>query len=1244
MPHEPGHPQIVVDPEPAPTPVTTESKVRVLKRLGWTPPEEADAFSEAFNPIQVGAVRALGKLPSVEKKADADFSRMFAGVHDEKQIRPLMQMLDVLEATRWLVQADAANNAFNKGFSADLARQMRMTPGKREILRLFRAREMTPEVSRRLLDKLKSTEDADFDKDRSALFGINLLSAADALGNALQVAGLRDEDDPRLSGDLAREAQERGLLGNFAVAGSGFLGMTPYVRLLGAAAAGLPTAARAAALRSAQGLRGRPNMKFLQAGLIRGARAAGHSQKAAEMLSGGVALGIFSASQGGDFGEGFAFGFLTPPVAKHLSDALVKLEFRGMGLPLGAQAALGEGIAFAGVGAGIHGFDFDTAMVDALVGMAVGGATGKQGLILRRAHEAHRKFNEAKTEFERLLHSSNVRDAMKELKETGGVEKAQAVERALEPPVTFGKAFRETTPSKPSEPATPKPSDPSMPFDPVSIKNKATNARRVEDGLGEFAGPIRRAWPKVMDEALAEAAAHRERPRQLVEELSAKPRALSDTEGALIAIRLVQLRKARNKEHDAGVAAEARGDKGAAADAAARASEINDQYQMADRASVLGGRIAARGLAFRNALVDEDFTLLSMETKLRAEHGFRPLTEAESSQVRDLHKRLEKATRERDAFAEQVAELRLQAPKGLSSRKRPNTESAEFGAKNRLVTREAKDEAVANIRAKLGSRGRLTAGLDPTIAAEAAKVGTFLVEAGLRRFGDFSREMVSLLGEKIRPHLRSIWRESQEAAKGVLREETNLKALKTRRRNIRDRLRRDIEAGEFVPRGKKRTKEDREAIRLGAEVEIAKQAFNDMVIKARLKNRTTAEKVFEGLLVEAPNLAKAVITSFDLSAVLRQGGFVTLGNPKLARDAFVASMRALRSEAGQAREEFRIKNDPNFAFATKIGGLEITESGPNANMLKAEEDFASRNAAKIPGVGASQRAFVTFLNALRMDTFNLLASKLSKTGQPTPNEARLLANYVNVATGRGVIGVGGKRLQGLESVFWAPRLVASRVNILTAQPLLTGILPTKGRIPFRGTLKARRLVAQEYAKFAIGIAAVYKLAEFAGAEIEWDGRSSDFGKIKWPGMETRLDPLTGFAQVLVLEERLTRGAVKSTRSGRIKPTSGPGKSPFTPSPFGLIGGFARTKFNPTAGAAADIIDKKNVVGQPTTFKSVALSLTTPLILRDIAEALEDQGVPRTSALTILAMLGMGMNTYEQNEEKGSRALAFPKRK
>lgn len=72
----------------------------------------------------------------------------------------------------------------------------------------------------------------------------------------------------------------------------------------------------------------------------------------------------------------------------------------------------------------------------------------------------------------------------------------------------------------------------------------------------------------------------------------------------------------------------------------------------------------------------------------------------------------------------------------------------EYGAQNKLVTTEQYEELKRRMREKLG---QLNAGFDPEILSIGAQMAAYHVEAGARRFADFSRRMIADLGDVIRP-------------------------------------------------------------------------------------------------------------------------------------------------------------------------------------------------------------------------------------------------------------------------------------------------------------------------------------------------------------------------------------------------------------------------------------------------------------------------------------------------------------
>jgi hypothetical protein len=78
--------------------------------------------------------------------------------------------------------------------------------------------------------------------------------------------------------------------------------------------------------------------------------------------------------------------------------------------------------------------------------------------------------------------------------------------------------------------------------------------------------------------------------------------------------------------------------------------------------------------------------------------------------------------------------------------------------KKRVVSEKARDKAKANIKEKLKG---LKAGVDPTLLKEYAVIGAFHLESGLRKFGEWSKQMISEFGTEIKPLLKKIWKQSK---------------------------------------------------------------------------------------------------------------------------------------------------------------------------------------------------------------------------------------------------------------------------------------------------------------------------------------------------------------------------------------------------------------------------------------------------------------------------------------------------
>lgn len=520
-----------------------------------------------------------------------------------------------------------------------------------------------------------------------------------------------------------------------------------------------------------------------------------------------------------------------------------------------------------------------------------------------------------------------------------------------------------------------------------------------------------------------------------------------------------------------------------------------------------------------------------------------------------------------------------------------------------------------------------------------------------------SEEVVRL--KAVRDDLRKQLKAIEEAKNPPLSPEEKYQQQrgKSLQRQLEDIYKR-IENNDY----EKRTRPDRDLSVANQKAQYklyqAKNLFLRHQFELSLKNRTPLAKIF-GAVGQTLNLARAVMTSFDLSATLRQGGFIALGHPVRAIKALMTSLSAARGEEYAFRAQREIEQRPNF-FQYKKAGLHLG-LGPGHELNNTEEQFMSRwiegslpgsykrlkqspsikNAAKflkdipLAPVRGSERAFKSFLNKLRADSFDAMIGGLAKNGkEPTKEEAKAIANYINVATGRGHVGSNKKVITGLNGVFFAPRLVASRFNLLAGQPM------------YGGTARTKAMVAGEYARFLMGVGAVYALGAAAHAAfykddnkhpfIEVDPRSANFGKMQF-GENTFIDPLAGLAQVSTFVGREALGQTKTTK-GKInplrqdyKPLDKSGKGPVGIQSTGgdVLFRFARTKLAPIPGAVVNFLVGKDITGQKFSGTTEAADLTTPMSLQNIYYLMKEHGVPAGTAMTLADLLGMSVQ-YRQN--------------
>jgi hypothetical protein len=359
--------------------------------------------------------------------------------------------------------------------------------------------------------------------------------------------------------------------------------------------------------------------------------------------------------------------------------------------------------------------------------------------------------------------------------------------------------------------------------------------------------------------------------------------------------------------------------------------------------------------------------------------------------------------------------------------------------------------------------------------------------------------------------------------------------------------------------------------------------------------------------VEAANLPRAVLSSYDLSAPFRQGALLGPGHPKEFIAAFKPMIKALTRERNATASYEGIVNHPVYRQFAEPAGLYIAPIG-SAEMAAREEAFMSKWAGKIPGVKQSQQAFVTFLNKLRFDVFKTSVQSWQRRGIPfTEADTKALASWVNIASGRGKLGSFERAGPELATILFSPRLLAARLETLpqlvTATPLV------------------RKMVARDIAAFVGTNISLLSMLKLSGvADVELDPRSTDWGKIRVGA--TRIDPWAGFQQIGRTVAQLVMGVRKATVTGSLYPAER----------WKTLTRAGQAKLAPGFGFLVDVMRQSTFIGEEIDFsgagiKAQAFNRLVPMFIQDVVDAVREQGVAG-AGLAAPGLVGVGILSYE----------------
>lgn len=907
-------------------------------------------------------------------------------------------------------------------------------------------------------------------------------------------------------------------------------------------------------------------------------------------------------------------------------------------LPVGPLAKVGiESTLFGGLAAAEGGETEDIA-INAAVPVVLGG---------RRAVRDSKAIKELTKTSDRLQQAID-RDAQR----AEALKAAQAVGSPQETP-TQAEPKPEAPAQEPKAPEAPG-YEPSP--DKMSARQADIQAHREYQDLPEVKPEGARSWQEASD--LARKEGIQDQATGMAKNLINNPRPISDIETAGLVDKAIELEN-RLDALEPKVAAEADPYKLEALKL--EAADVQAQYDALTTAIHYAGSEKGRALAAQKLTKSREFKLVSVVARAKTAKG-KPLTEQERTVFADAVKELETTAKATDEAQVKVNESEARKelfgkPVPDSIRYRDMTEAEKDAELTELLTKKRSPRNLAKIAINLATRPGVKE-LDDVIVKmrkvipDVDRGQVIDALAGKERQRQQTANELALLLRAIRREAKQLNSQWDPGMRKAIRDLLNhlengtLPAKQTKpepgsrdsyavqeTRRVRDQLVKElanseparakrlqeqidyleqrIREADFGPKEKPEKLPESEAVQR-LQYRKAKLQADIRERIAKMKPQTRWDKFMEPF-----RFTQSMRAAQDFSAVLRQGGWMTITHPIRSFRALPDMFRAAVSEEKAWRINEDIKSRTN-GYRYWRSKLEFTN--PEGPLTEREENYRSTFAERIPivgrGVKGSNRAFATFLNRVRADAFDAMTDAFTARDRTlTQVEENAIADFINITTGRGAIRSQQFRaaVDAMNGLLWSPRYVTSRFQLLAGTAL------------YGGSNATRKMIAGEYARFLMGMMFVYTLGTWAGGEIETDPRSSDFGKIRFGN--TRADPLSGISQSAAFLSRVLSGEAKRA-SGEIVPLRGEGV------PYGgdkvpdVVWRFLRTKFAPGPASVLEMASQETIVGEPLTWGQTVTNAVVPMSFVDVYQAMREQGVPAGTALGLLAVLGAGMQTYE----------------
>lgn len=366
----------------------------------------------------------------------------------------------------------------------------------------------------------------------------------------------------------------------------------------------------------------------------------------------------------------------------------------------------------------------------------------------------------------------------------------------------------------------------------------------------------------------------------------------------------------------------------------------------------------------------------------------------------------------------------------------------------------------------------------------------------------------------------------------------------------------------------------------------------------------------------------AMVASFDDSFMGRQGLKVLFTHPSAwwpgAKNSVIDFIKTFGGQETIDAMKADIYSRPNF----------VNGSYGKAGIIAAyEEQYPANLAERAPVIGrvfkASEAAFVGSGMRMRADLYDLLADQAKSNGKDVLDQKEFIepiGKLINNLTARGSWGKHRGESRVTRLILWAPKMLMANINTLVGVDYWTNLRnPT-----------ARREAGLNWLKVIGTTALIMAVASALGGDddwVEWDPRSTDFGKIKIG--DTRFDITGGMGSIVVLAARIITGKKKSATTGIVQGYTG---DSVRQSRLDAFVQFLINKTTPPMGIVRDWLEGKTPTGERFTPEGAIYRAMTPIAVQNFIK-LKDSASADRLAGAIVDVFGINTSSYSDSERQ-----------